>query len=124
MTVDSHVTIPSTDQALWLLGHRNIPLVNWTAHMTITWTLLHLVTSVNKQKGLKFPNARWRAVSDSFVQRNTGSLIDQDNAEVGVAALQEEVSTDSAWRNDIFVPKGCAESALKAHQLKPGLLWW
>ncbi|MDF4372368.1 hypothetical protein P3381_23905 [Vibrio parahaemolyticus] len=32
------------------------------------------------------------------------------------------MSTDQAWRSDNFVPKGFAEYALKARQLKPGLL--
>ncbi|MDF4410483.1 hypothetical protein P3448_23900 [Vibrio parahaemolyticus] len=41
---------------------------------------------------------------------------------MGVAAQQGEVSTDPAWRSDSFVPKGFAEDALKACQLKPGLL--
>ncbi|MDF4341091.1 hypothetical protein P3480_25115 [Vibrio parahaemolyticus] len=41
---------------------------------------------------------------------------------MGVAAQQGEVSTDPAWRSDSFVPKGFAEGALKARQLKPGLL--
>ncbi|MDF4259733.1 RIP homotypic interaction motif-containing protein [Vibrio parahaemolyticus] len=35
---------------------------------------------------------------------------------------QGEVSTDTAWRSDSFVPKGFAEGALKARHLKPGLL--
>ncbi|MDF4290236.1 hypothetical protein P3444_23335 [Vibrio parahaemolyticus] len=29
--------------------------------------------------------------------------------------------TAPAWRSDSFVPKGFAEGALKARQLKPGL---
>ncbi|MDG2560418.1 hypothetical protein P7M34_24315 [Vibrio parahaemolyticus] len=41
---------------------------------------------------------------------------------MGVAAQQGEVSTDPAWRSDSFVPKGFTEGALKARQLKPGLL--
>jgi len=41
---------------------------------------------------------------------------------MGVAAQQGEVSTDQAWRSDSFVPKGFAEGALKARQLKPRLL--
>ncbi|MDW1465812.1 hypothetical protein R7F07_25385 [Vibrio sp. YT-16] len=41
---------------------------------------------------------------------------------MGVAVQQVEVSTDPARRSDSFVPKGFAKGALKAHQLKPGLL--
>ncbi|MDF4400753.1 hypothetical protein P3406_23700 [Vibrio parahaemolyticus] len=41
---------------------------------------------------------------------------------MGVAAQQREVLTDPAWHSDSFVPKGFAEGALKARQLKPCLL--
>ncbi|MDF4285569.1 hypothetical protein P3436_25055 [Vibrio parahaemolyticus] len=41
---------------------------------------------------------------------------------MGVAAQQGEVSTDPAWHSDSFVPRGFGGGALKARQLKPGLL--
>ncbi len=42
-------------------------------------------------------------------------------AEMSVAVHQGEVLTDSAWRSDSFLPKHCAEGALKACQLQLGV---
>ena len=36
MKVDGPVTMPPIDHAPWLLGHRDSPLVDWSARMAIT----------------------------------------------------------------------------------------